>query len=36
MDYVVVDGAGHGNGPWFQPALIDHVVTWFVDKLITR
>jgi len=36
VDYVVVDGAGHGDGPWFQPALIDHVVTWFVDKLITR
>jgi acetyl esterase/lipase len=33
-DYVVVDGAGHGDGPWFQPALIDYIVAWFGEKLV--
>ncbi|MCT8002002.1 alpha/beta hydrolase [Sphingomonas sanguinis] len=34
VDYVVVDGAGHGDGPWFQPALIDYIVAWFGEKLV--
>lgn len=36
VDYVVVEDAGHGDDPWFQPALIDHVVGWFGEKLASR
>lgn len=36
IDYVVVEGAGHGDDPWFQPALIEHVVAWFRKKLGKR
>ncbi|KTT97472.1 hypothetical protein NS355_11585 [Sphingomonas yabuuchiae] len=36
VDHVVVDGAGHGDGPWFQPALIEYVVAWFGKTLIKR
>ncbi len=29
VDYVLVEGAGHGDEQWYQPALIDRVVEWF-------
>lgn len=29
VDYVLVRDAGHGDGRWFQPAVIDRVVDWF-------
>lgn len=32
-DYVVVEGAGHGDLYWYQPALIDRVVAWFRQHL---
>lgn len=36
VDYVVVDGAGHGDLYWYQPTLIDYVVRWFKEKLNVR
>lgn len=32
-DYIVVEGAGHGDLYWAQPALIDRVVGWFKANL---
>ncbi|WP_071149099.1 alpha/beta hydrolase [Bacteroides ndongoniae] len=32
-DYIVVEGAGHGDLYWYQPALIDTVVNWFKKHL---
>ncbi len=29
VDYVVVEGAGHGDAYWFQKPIIERVVTWF-------
>lgn len=34
VDYVVVNGAGHGDEPWFQPALIENVIAWFQERLL--
>lgn len=33
VDYIVVEGAGHGDLYWAQPALIDRVVRWFEAHL---
>ena len=33
--YVLVEGAGHGDLPWFQPAVIERVVNWYKAKLGT-
>ncbi len=33
VDYVLVDGAAHGDDAWFQPAVIDHIVGWFREAL---
>lgn len=33
-DYVVVEGAGHGDIYWFQPAVINKVVDWFKENLM--
>ncbi len=33
VEYVLVDGAEHGDIHWFQPAIINKVVTWFSQKL---
>lgn len=32
-DYIEVEGAGHGDLYWFQPAIIDTVVRWFKEHL---
>lgn len=32
-EYVLVEGAGHGDLPWFQKPVIDRVVTFFEKKL---
>ncbi|MFS2222705.1 alpha/beta hydrolase [Pantoea sp. B65] len=32
-DYVVVDGAEHGDLHWYQPAVIERVVNWFKQSL---
>ncbi len=32
-DYIEVEGAGHGDLYWFQPAIIDKVVRWFKEHL---
>lgn len=32
-DYYLVDGAGHGDIYWFQPAVIDVITGWFQDTL---
>jgi acetyl esterase/lipase len=29
VDLLLVEGAGHGDLPWYQPAVIDRVVGWF-------
>lgn len=34
VDYVVVEGAGHGDLYWYQPALINKVVDWFKVNLM--
>ena len=31
--YVMVDGAGHGDSPWFQREITDLIVEWFIEKL---
>lgn len=33
VDYVVVEGAGHGDLYWYQQPVIDKVVNWFVENL---
>lgn len=33
VDYVLVEGAGHGDLTWFQPPVIDMVVDWFKTAL---
>lgn len=33
VDYVLVEGAGHGDQNWYQPAVIDRVVSWFRQAL---
>lgn len=32
-DYLILDGAGHGDAPWYHPALIRRVADWFVENL---
>lgn len=32
-EYVLVEGAGHGDLPWYQPPVIDRVVSYFVTHL---
>jgi acetyl esterase/lipase len=29
VEYVLVEGAGHGDLTWYQPPIIDRVVEWF-------
>ena len=29
VEYVLVEGAGHGDVTWYQPLIIDRVVEWF-------
>lgn len=33
VDYVIVDGAGHGDLYWYQQPVIDKVVNWFKKNL---
>ncbi|OLP54693.1 alpha/beta hydrolase [Rhizobium rhizosphaerae] len=33
VDYVLVEGAAHGDLPWYQPDLIDRVTAWFKKSL---
>ncbi len=33
VEYVLVEGAGHGDIYWFQKPVIDKVVNWFKDNL---
>lgn len=33
VDYVVVEGAGHGDLYWYQKPIIDKVVSWFQENL---
>lgn len=33
--YRLVEGAGHGDLPWYQDAVIEDVVAWFTEKLGT-
>ena len=32
-EYVLVEGAEHGDIHWYQPQVIDHVVGWFKHTL---
>lgn len=32
-DYLILDGAAHGDAPWYHPALIGRVVDWFAAHL---
>ena len=34
VDYVVVEGAGHGDIYWYQPAIINMIVDWFKANLM--
>ena len=34
VDYVIVEGANHGDLYWYQQPVIDKVVNWFKDKLM--
>ena len=36
VEYVLVRGAGHGDLPWYQPAVIARVVNFFSTKLGMR
>lgn len=36
VDYVEVEGAGHGDLYWYQPALIQKVVDWFKQTLMVE
>ncbi|MDU0311045.1 alpha/beta hydrolase family protein [Rhizobium sp. 10PS4] len=33
VEYVLVEGAGHGDLTWYQPPIIDRVVEWFTATL---
>ncbi len=33
VEYLLVDGEEHGDIHWFQPEIINKVVTWFSQKL---
>ncbi len=33
VEYVLVEGAGHGDINWYQPPIIDRVVEWFTATL---
>lgn len=33
VEYVLVEGAGHGDLTWYQPPIIDRVVDWFTTVL---
>ncbi|WP_244489908.1 alpha/beta hydrolase [Rhizobium sp. Leaf391] len=33
VEYVLVEGAGHGDLTWYQPPIIDRVVNWFTSVL---
>lgn len=33
VEYVLVQGAGHGDLTWYQPPIIDRVVEWFKSTL---
>jgi hypothetical protein len=33
VQYILVEGAGHGDAIWYQPAIIEKVVQWFKVKL---
>lgn len=33
VDYVIVEGAGHGDLYWYQKPVIDKVVNWFEENL---
>ena len=35
VSYVLLEGAGHGDLPWYQQPIIDHVVEWFRQTLGT-
>lgn len=32
-DYILVEGAGHGDLQWYQAPVIERVVTWFKQTL---
>ena len=36
VDYIVVEGAGHGDLYWYQPAIINKVVSWFKENLMDK
>lgn len=36
VDYVVVEGAGHGDIYWYLPTVINKVVEWFKENLMGR
>ncbi|MFT4190602.1 MAG: prolyl oligopeptidase family serine peptidase, partial [Comamonas sp.] len=33
VDYVLVEGANHGDLPWYQPAVIERIVGWLKATL---
>jgi hypothetical protein len=33
VDYILVEGAGHGDIYWYQPPVIERVVNWFKQTL---
>lgn len=33
VNYIIVEGAGHGDAHWYQPVIIDQVVAWFKKNL---
>ncbi|SCX26217.1 MULTISPECIES: alpha/beta hydrolase [Agrobacterium] len=33
VDYLLVEGAAHGDITWYQPPIIDRVVNWYKDVL---
>ena len=32
-DYVLIEGAEHGDDHWYQPVVINRVVDWFCEHL---
>ena len=34
-EYVLVEGAEHGDNTWYQPIIINRVVEWFTKNLGT-
>lgn len=36
VEYIVVEGAGHGDLYWYQPAIINKVVSWFKENLMDK